>query len=104
MWVPGLWEHKNGKFEWQPGYWPPSSGNMIWQPGQYVATETGFAFVPGHWDYPLEERGVLYAPMYFSRAQREKRGWSYRPEYAVSFGSDSKWGRGGAFDVLLIGD
>lgn len=103
MWVPGVWAHKDGTFQWQPGYWPPGHGNLIWQQAQYVLTETGFAFVPGYWDSPLEERGVLYAPMYFSLAQREKRGWAYRPEYAISFGSESKWGEGGAFDTLSIG-
>ncbi|MBN9120879.1 MAG: hypothetical protein J0I06_17300 [Planctomycetes bacterium] len=103
MWVPGVWLHKGGKFEWQPGYWPAGSGTMIWQQGQYVQTETGFAFVPGHWDYPLEERGELYSPVYFSPAQRAKRGWAYRPEYVLSFGSESKWGQGGVFDSLAIG-
>jgi hypothetical protein len=103
MWVPGYWEHTSGKFEWRPGYWPPGSGNRLWQQGQYVATEFGFAFVPGHWDYLLEERGVLFTPVYFSPAQRAKRGWAYRPEYAISFGSDTKWGQGGAFDALSIG-
>ncbi|WP_171474069.1 YXWGXW repeat-containing protein [Frigoriglobus tundricola] len=103
MWVPGYWERKDDRFVWCPGYWPPSFENMIWLQGQYVATVSGFVFVPGHWDYPLEERGVLFAPMYFSRTQREKRGWSYRPEYAISFGTESKWGQGGAFDSLDIG-
>ncbi len=103
MWVPGYWEHKDDRFVWRPGYWPPGFEHMIWLQGQYVSTATGYVFVPGHWDYPLEERGLLFSPMYFSRAQREKRGWSYRPEYAISFGSDSKWGRGGAFDSLDIG-
>jgi hypothetical protein len=103
MWVPGVWQYGNGEFEWQPGYWPPSNGPLYWQQAQYVATETGFAFVPGHWDYPLEERGLLYSPVWFSPAQREKRGWAYRPESAIVFGSNSGWGKGGAFDSLLIG-
>ena len=103
MWVPGFWEYKSGKFEWQPGYWPPGNGTMIWHQGQYVTTETGFVFVPGHWDYPLEERGVLFTPVEFSPVQREKRGWSYRPEFAISFGSEAKWGEGGVFDALCIG-
>jgi hypothetical protein len=103
MWVPGYWQHKNGQFEWQPGYWPASFDNLYWEQGQYVASESGFVFVPGYWDYPLEERGLLNAPVFFSQAQREKRGWAYRPEYAVSFGSNAGWGRGGAFDALYIG-
>jgi hypothetical protein len=103
MWVPGVWEYKSGKYRWQAGYWPPGQHHMLWQQGQYVATEAGFAFVPAHWDYPLEERGLLYSPVYFSPAQREKRGWSYRPEFAIAFGSESKWGQGGAFDSLHIG-
>jgi hypothetical protein len=103
MWVPGVWEYKAGKFEWQPGYWPPGYGSMIWQQAQYVATEAGFAFVPGHWDYTLEERGVLFAPVSFSQGQREKRGWSYKPERVVVFGSQSQWGAGGAFESLCIG-
>jgi hypothetical protein len=31
MWVPGIWEYKDSKFEWQPGYWPASRERMIWQ-------------------------------------------------------------------------
>jgi hypothetical protein len=103
MWAPGVWEYEGGKFEWQPGYWPPAFERMIWQQGQYVAAEGGYAFVPGHWDYPLEERGVLFSPVFFSQAQRERRGWSYRPQVPISFGSASGWGRGGAFDSLSIG-
>lgn len=103
MWVPGYWEYKNSEFEWQPGYWPANPTDMIWQPNQYVATETGFMFVPGYWDYPLEGRGLLYSPVFFSQAQRAKEGWSYRPEFAISFGSDSAWGQGGAFNSLYIG-
>jgi hypothetical protein len=103
MWVPGQWEYGDGKFVWQAGYWPASFGNLMWQPGQYVVTETGFASVPGHWDYPLEERGVLYTPVYFSRAQRTKFGWAYRPEQVLSFGSETKWGEGGTFESLSIG-
>jgi hypothetical protein len=103
MWVPGIWEYKNGKFVWQPGYWPPAHEALLWQPGQYVAAETGFTFVPGHWDYPLEDRGVLFAPVFFSQAQREKSSWAYRPQSPRPFGSDAKWGKGGLFDSLCIG-
>lgn len=103
MWVPGVWEHKNGKYQWQAGYWPPAHENLIWVQGQYVATEHGYVFVSAHWDYPIEERGVLFTPVYFSATQRAKIGWSYRPQLALAFGSHSKWGDGGAFDALYIG-
>ncbi|AMV28281.1 hypothetical protein VT84_28010 [Gemmata sp. SH-PL17] len=103
MWVPGIWERKDGRFEWQPGYWAPVREGVIWQQSQFVATETGFVFVSGYWDFALEERGLLYVPMYFSKAQRAKSGWTYRPEYVIPFGVEGKWGQGGTFDALYIG-
>lgn len=103
MWVPGYWELKDEKFEWRPGYWPAGSGTAIWYQGQYVNTESGFAFVPGYWDVPLEERGQPNAAVYFSKAQRAKEKWAYRPQFALTFGSEASWGQGGAFDALSIG-
>ena len=71
------------------------NGNMIWQPGQYVQTPSGFAYVPGYWDYPLENRGLLSAPVYFTEPLWQNPGWAYQSRYAI--------GCDGLFNSLYIG-
>jgi hypothetical protein len=41
-------------------------------------------FVQGFWDVPLESRGVLFAPVVFSRTLLARRGWSYVPRWTVA--------------------
>src|SRR5207247_1221645 len=68
-WVSGGWVYNEStaQYAWQAGYWTDSPGNMVYQPGQYRMTNYGYAYAPGYWDYCLEDRGLLYAPVYFDR-------------------------------------
>ncbi len=103
VWIPGAWEYRNERFVWRAGYWAHPNGNQLWQPGQYVETGSGYAYVPGYWDYPLEERGLLYAPVYFTQPLWQTPGWCFRPRLAIGFGGWGGWGGGGAFGSLFIG-
>src|SRR5262245_11278006 len=106
-WVPGGWVYNegSGQYAWQPGYWanPPANGNMVYQPGQYRATNYGYSYTPGYWDYCLEDRGLLYAPVYFNQPYWNTPGWYYRPAYALNLGYGSNWGGSGFFASLSIG-
>lgn len=102
-WIPGAWEFRGEKYVWRPGYWAKPYGELLWTPPQYLATTHGFAHVPGYWDYPLEDRGLLYAPVCFTQPLWATPGWAYRPRFAVGLGFGNGWGAGGFFTSLYIG-
>jgi YXWGXW repeat-containing protein len=103
IWVPGTWEFRNEQFVWRPGYWAYPNGDQVWQPGQYLATGSGYCYNPGYWDYPLEERGLLYAPVYFTEPLWQTPGWYYRPRFAFGLGLGLGWGTGAFFSSLFYG-
>ena len=41
-------------------------------------------FVEGYWDYPLGTRGVLFAPVYFTRQVYVQPTYVYTPTYVVA--------------------
>lgn len=105
VWIPGVWEFRNEQYLWRPGYWAVPNGNLIWQPPQYITTGSGFCYVPGYWDYPLEERGLLFAPVCFTQPLWQTPGWWFRPRFALNIGIGwgGGWGWGGFFNSLFIG-
>jgi hypothetical protein len=104
VWIPGVWEFRNGEYVWRPGYWAYPNGELLWQPPQYLATGSGYCYVPGYWDFPFEDRGLLYAPVYFTQPLWQTRGWCHRPRFALGLGLGfGGWGRGGLFNSLYIG-
>jgi DNA-binding NtrC family response regulator len=54
-----------------------AQADWVWVPSHYVWATRGYVFVPGHWDYSLARRGVLFAPVYFPRPVYELAGFSY---------------------------
>jgi hypothetical protein len=105
VWVPGHWEYRPSGYGWRGGYWGEPEGNLLWTPPQYLWNTTGYTCVPGYWDYCLEDRGLLYAPVYFSTPLWNTPGWCYRPSLAINvgFGGGWGWGWGGFYSSLFVG-
>src|SRR5262249_5997281 len=85
FYVPGNWLYRNDAYQWRPGFWNQAYPDWIWNPGYYSWTPSGYCYVSGYWDYPLADRGLLFAPVYFSRPLWLTPGWCYRPWWAIGF-------------------
>ncbi|MDR3457688.1 MAG: hypothetical protein P4N60_09595 [Verrucomicrobiae bacterium] len=85
-WAPGGWIWYQDRYAWSPGYWELGRADWDWCPGHYVWTPRGFIYVEGFWDYPVERRGVLFAPVYFESGFRGRHGYRYSPTIVIGFG------------------
>jgi hypothetical protein len=84
FWVPGTWIWQTGDYVWRPGYWYVGQPNWVWVPDHYCYASNGAYFVNGYWDYPLANRGLLYAPVYWNRPIYSRPGYFYRPYSVVN--------------------
>jgi WXXGXW repeat (2 copies) len=66
VWIPGVWVWKETRFWWRPGFWTAANPNWVWVPAQNTWTPSGYVFVDGYWDFPLFNRGLLFAPVVFN--------------------------------------
>ncbi|HEV3386753.1 MAG TPA: hypothetical protein VG097_18195 [Gemmata sp.] len=103
MWVPGGWEYRNNEFVWRSGYWAAPYRDLMWQPSQYVYNGSGYNYIPGYWDYPLENRGLLNAPVYIDPQFVQNSNWSFTPQYGIGAGDANGWGNGGLFESMYVG-
>jgi hypothetical protein len=85
-WSPGCWVWYQGRYAWRPGYWAQGRADWDWIPAHYVWTPRGYIFVGGFWDYPVERRGVLFAPVYFESGSYSRRGYYYSPRIVIDVG------------------
>jgi hypothetical protein len=85
VYTPGSWMHQDQRWLWRPGYYLAAQPGRVWIGPRYVWTPAGCLFVDGYWDYPLEERGYLYPPVYFTQPLWLNPGWCYRPGLALDF-------------------
>ncbi len=85
-WTPGYWAWYQGRYAWSPGYWVRGRADWDWCPGHYVWTPRGFIFVGGFWDYPVERRGILFAPVYFESGIYGRHGYRYSPSIVIGLG------------------
>ena len=46
----------------------------------------GYVFVDGRWDYPLDQRGMLFTPVAFQSPLYQQAGFSYSPGYLIDLG------------------
>src|SRR5262249_28397969 len=95
VYVPGNWMYRAGRYRWRQGFWLDPYREWAWIPGHYVWTPAGYVFIDGYWDYTLEDRGLLFAPVYFDQPLWTTPDWCYRPYYAVTLGGlfSSLWVR-----------
>ncbi|MEK6236774.1 MAG: hypothetical protein N2C14_18870 [Planctomycetales bacterium] len=85
FWAPGGWSRRDDDYYWRAGQWSTAHDNWIWTPSRYVWTPHGCLHVNGYWDYRLPHRGVLYAPIHFSRRHYPRTSY-YTPRIAVDVG------------------
>jgi len=83
IYVPGVWLYQVTKYAWRPGFWFKFRPGWVWVPDCYKWTPAGYLFVPGYWDAPLCERGLLFAPVRFTGRAHLRRDYVYRPSYVV---------------------
>jgi hypothetical protein len=86
LYVPGAWNYADSRYLWRPGFWTAAQPNWVWCASRYAWTPAGSVFVSGYWDYPLEDRGMLFAPVVFSQPLWRTPGWYYRPHFCLNFG------------------
>jgi hypothetical protein len=82
IWIPGTWLWQNNRYVWRPGYWAKGDPRWVWTNARYVYTPRGYLFVSGFWDYLPDQRGLLFAPVYFQGPV--PRNYVYSPRLVVS--------------------
>src|SRR5262249_6108380 len=95
IYVPGCWIPRADRYAWRPGYWLGGQADWIWNPSGYSWTPRGYVYVDGYWDYPVQNRGLLFAPVYFDQPLWQTPDWCLRPQHCVSWG--------GLFANLFVG-
>lgn len=83
-WLPGCWIWQQDRYVWRPGYWALAEPNWIWNPSHYVWTPRGYVFVEGYYDYPVAQRGTLFAPVYLNSTVYKQQGFSFSPRTVIN--------------------
>ncbi len=86
VWVPGCWYWTQGRYVERRGYWLQEQPGWVWVPSHYRFSPRGYVFISGHWDYALDQRGVLFAPVYFPPAVYARVGFSFSPGIVIDIG------------------
>ena len=84
IWVPPCYYWVDGRYTLRRGYWMGAQEGWVWTPSHYIRTPRGYIFAAGHWDYELQSRGVLFAPVAFSAGYRVRSGFSYSPTIVIN--------------------
>jgi hypothetical protein len=83
FYVSGCWVYRDSRYFWRPGHWVAYQPHWVWVPAHFVWTPTGYLFVDGYWDHPLDERGLLFAPVRFDLRLWLAARRPYVPVYVV---------------------
>jgi hypothetical protein len=83
-WIPGTWVWHQDRYAWRPGYWMTVQSDWDWIPAHYVWAPRGYVFVDGYWDYSVQRRGVLFAPVYVKSSVYARPGFTYSPATVIS--------------------
>src|SRR4051812_5164203 len=79
IYAPGSWVYRDTRYVWRPGFWYEYRSDWVWIPAHYRWTPAGYVFLDGYWDYPLANRGVLFAPVYIPPAIYAAPAYVYTP-------------------------
>jgi hypothetical protein len=85
FWIPGTYVWHEARYAWQPGYWTTFQPGWVWVPARYHWTPTGYVYTAGYWDVPMEVRGVMFAPVYFTAARPVN--YYYTPTIVLNIGA-----------------
>jgi len=83
-WIPGNWRYRDDRYAWSAGYWAPARENWSWTPAYYRWSHRGYVYVDGYWDYPVVNRGVVFAPVHIGVAYRSRPDYYYTPSAVIS--------------------
>ena len=84
IWSPGCWVWNQNRYAWRPGYWAAAQPDWTWVPAHYVWAPRGYVFIEGYYDYSIERRGVLFAPVYFNASVYSRQGFYYSPATVIN--------------------
>lgn len=90
-WIPGCWIWLHGRYVWRPGYWEVMRSDRVWVPAYYTWTPRGYIFVEGYWDFAVDHRGVLFAPVFFDYGVTWVHGFYFTPSIIIDLGVFSDW-------------
>lgn len=85
-WLPGCWIWQQDRYAWRPGFWANAQQDWVWIPAHYVWAPRGYVYVDGYWDYAVDRRGVLFAPVYLGADVYSQPGFSYSPTTVIDLG------------------
>jgi hypothetical protein len=71
--------YRTNRYVWRPGFWYTPRVGWCWTPARYIWTPCGCVFIDGYWDFALETRGCLFAPVVIERRFWGRPRWVYRP-------------------------
>jgi hypothetical protein len=83
-WLPGCWIWQEQRYAWRPGYWAAVQPDWVWIPAYYIWTPGGYVFVEGYWDYSIDRRGTLFAPVYFADQAYARPGFFFSPATVIN--------------------
>lgn len=83
VYAQGCWVYRDTRYVWRPGFWYAYRPGWVYTNAHYSWTPYGCVFVDGYWDYPLRQRGVLFAPVYFTAGVYSRPAYVYTPRYVV---------------------
>jgi hypothetical protein len=83
-WTPGSWIWRQERYAWSPGYWTQGRTNWTWMPAHYVWSPRGYIYVDGYWDYSVNRRGTLFAPVYFNSGLYARSDYHYSPSLVIN--------------------
>ena len=86
IWVPPCHYWYQGHYVRRPGYWLAAQRTGSGCRLTIFGRHGGYIFSDGHWDYPMEDRGMLFAPVYFPPSVHGRSGYSYSPNIVLDLG------------------